>query len=133
MPCPNDDTGWRDIKPGWEVKMSEYFSLENTSAEYTYDFGDTWRHAVTLEKILSRELNKKYPICINGKRACPPKDCGGPCVYSELLYILAHPKHRRHRELTEWIGKPFGSEDFDPTAVRFDNPRERLKTLQDFS
>lgn len=133
MGIPDDNTGWRDVKPGWKIKMSEYFSLENKSAEYTYDFGDTWRHAIILEKILPRESNKKYPICIDGKRACPPEDCGGPWGYAELLDILADPKHRRHKELKEWIGGPFDSEHFDPTAIGFDDPAERLKTLQDFS
>jgi dihydropteroate synthase len=51
--------------------------MENRSADYTYDFGDNWEHKIQLEKILPREKNINYPICIKGKRACPPEDCGG--------------------------------------------------------
>lgn len=40
---------------------------------YEYDFGDYWRHEVRLEKILKPEPTRGYPICIGGKRSCPPK------------------------------------------------------------
>lgn len=126
-----DDEGWRDILPGWEVKIADYFSLQNHRALYTYDFGDTWQHEIVLEKILPADSSKHYPLCIDGKRACPPEDCGGIGGYLELLYVLLHPKHRRHRELTQWLGKPFDPEYFDFLKVGFDNPEERLKSLQE--
>jgi hypothetical protein len=42
---------------------------------------------------------------------CPPEDCGGPWGYAELLEAIKDPTHKRHDELTEWIG-----DDFDPDA-----------------
>ncbi|MDI6689940.1 MAG: hypothetical protein QMD66_01830 [Actinomycetota bacterium] len=38
---------------------------------------DNWDHRVKLEKILHRNKNINYSTCIDGKRACPPEDCGG--------------------------------------------------------
>ena len=32
-------------------------------------------------------------VCIEGARACPPEDCGGPFGYEELCAILGNPKH----------------------------------------
>jgi Plasmid pRiA4b ORF-3-like protein len=53
---------------GWRVK--ERFL-------YEYDFGDYWQHQIRVEKILTSKSNNLEPICISGKRACPPEDCGG--------------------------------------------------------
>ncbi len=69
-------------------KIADYFSMENPSADYIYDFGDYWHHEIQLEKILPREKNVNYPVCIKGKRACPPEDCGGVGGYEDLLKII---------------------------------------------
>jgi hypothetical protein len=31
---------------------------------YTYDFGTSWEHEVTLEKTLTREADRRYPVCV---------------------------------------------------------------------
>jgi hypothetical protein len=31
---------------------------------YTYDFGASWEHEVTLEKTLALEAGRKYPVCV---------------------------------------------------------------------
>lgn len=58
---------------------------EGTSFHYTYDFGDDWRHKVTVEKVTPADADTVLPECIGGKRACPPEDCGGPWGYQDLL------------------------------------------------
>lgn len=52
-----------------------------------YDFGDGWRHVITVEKALERTAGRSYPQ-VAGKRACPPEDVGG---------IRAMPKSRDSR------------------------------------
>lgn len=40
---------------------------------YTYDFGDNWRHTVTVEdRLLPDESFNTWPACIAGQNACPP-------------------------------------------------------------
>src|SRR5205085_10476315 len=51
---------------------------------YEYDFTDGWQHDVRLELILPLEPGRYYPICIGGRRAAPPEDCGGPWAFLEL-------------------------------------------------
>jgi hypothetical protein len=58
-----------------------------------------------------------YPVCLAGKRACPPEDCGGPWGYPEFLEAIADPENERHDELLEWIGGEFDPEAFDVAAV----------------
>ena len=124
-----DKEGDSDDLPGWKYKIADYFSIENQSALYTYDFGDDWEHKIELEKILPRDKNIKYPLCIAGKQACPPEDCGGVWEYEEFLEAIKNPKHKEHKEMLEWIGGDSDPEYFDIKEVEFDNPKERLKNI----
>jgi Plasmid pRiA4b ORF-3-like protein len=51
---------------------------------YDYDFGDAWQHQLRVEAIPSPEPDQCYPVCIGGKRACPPEDWGGPWAFMAL-------------------------------------------------
>ena len=51
---------------------------------YQYDFGDNWEHQIRVEAILTAESTASQPVCISGKRACPPEDCGG--AWNGLLF-----------------------------------------------
>jgi len=75
---------------------------------YTYDFGDNWEHEVLFEGIVEPDPKTKYPICLEGERACPPEDCGGEMGYEHLLEVLNDPKHEEYLDLRQWAG------DFNP-------------------
>ena len=85
---------------------------------YEYDFGDYWQHEMRLEKITEPEPKKSYPICIGGKRACPPEDCGGPLAYQELLH-LTRSQFRDHerRQALEVLGSRFDPEAFERRRI----------------
>jgi hypothetical protein len=85
--------------------------------EYEYDFGDGWRHEVLFESCLRAELGKRYPVCVDGARACPPEDVGGTWGYQEFVEAMANPRHERHAEFREWIGGRFDPEAFDPAKA----------------
>ena len=87
-----------------------------TRFQYEYDFGDGWEHDVQVEKILPSGP-KSAAVCVDGRRACPPEDCGGPWGYGELLEILADPKHEEYAERMEWLGGKFEAEEFDVLAT----------------
>jgi hypothetical protein len=48
---------------------------------YEYDFGDSWKHDLRLETTLLINPRKIYPMCVAGKCAAPPEDCGGPHAF----------------------------------------------------
>lgn len=91
---------------------------------YEYDFGDSWRHEIVLEKTMKPEPGVKYPRCTGGRLACPPEDCGGVSGYTHLLDAIADPEHEHHEELLQWVG-----DDFDPAAFSVDEVNEELRTL----
>lgn len=80
--------------------------------KYTYDMGDNWEHEVIFEDVVKPNRKIKYPICLEGERACPPEDCGGEMGYEHLLEVLSDPKHEEYLDLRRRAG------DFDPE--RFD-------------
>jgi hypothetical protein len=80
---------------------------------YEYDFGDSWEHTLLVEKILEPESGQQYPVCIKGKRACPPEDVGGVWGYEEFLEAIGDPDHPEHEMYLEWIGGEFDPEAFD--------------------
>lgn len=82
--------------------------------EYEYDFGDSWRHEVLFEGCLRCDPGERYPLCLEGERACPPEDVGGTSGYRSFLRAVTNPEHRRHEENIVWVGGSFDPEAFDP-------------------
>ncbi len=95
--------------------------------EYRYDFGDDWRHKILVEDIRPVDAAVTLPTCVDGRRACPPEDCGGTWGYRQLLEILADPHHPEHQERRDWIGGPFDSAAFDPRE--FDTNLRQLRRV----
>lgn len=123
-----DDGGFLDdheTLPSWEFIVARHVTLADRSLVYEYDFGDDWQHSVTLEKIMPRDSGVQYPICVGGRRACPPEDCGGLYGYEEFLDAVRDPCHEEHERMLAWAGGSFDSEEFDKTKISFDNPAER--------
>lgn len=89
---------------------------------YIYDFGDSWKHGLVIEKAQPMILGQACPLCAGGKRACPPEDSGGPWGYRQLLEMLADPDNAQYADQREWIG-----EDFDPEAFHIDVANSLLK------
>jgi hypothetical protein len=65
------------------VRLADFQFRPNEWLLYEYDFGDGWQHVIRVERRLSLEPRRTYPVCVGGKRAAPPEDCGGPGVFQE--------------------------------------------------
>ena len=86
--------------------------------EYEYDFGDSWQHEVLFEGRPKTEPRKRYPLCVEGARACPPEDVGGVWGYVDFLRAIADPEDEQHDDMFEWIGRrKFDPEAFDPAKA----------------
>lgn len=114
----DDDTwGEMDNVDYKKMKISDLLKKEKEKIVYEYDFGDGWEHDVLLEKILPGDDKFKSPVCLAGKMACPPEDCGGVWGYADLLKILKNPKHEEYDSYMEWLGGEFDPEYFDKDEV----------------
>ena len=113
--------GWEDEEPpvnSLRTKVSKIVPADGKRFrfKYEYDFGDGWEHEVLFEGFLPAEKGIRYPLCVEGERACPPEDVGGIYGYADYLEAMADPKHEEHESFMEWSG-PFDPEAFDARAA----------------
>jgi hypothetical protein len=113
--------GWQDEEPpvnSLQIKISKIVPADGKrfQFDYEYDFGDDWQHEIVFEGCLRAEKGVRYPLCLEGERACPPEDVGGTGGYEEYLEAMANPKHEEHESFMEWRG-PFDPEKFDAQTV----------------
>jgi hypothetical protein len=113
-----------DMRDEQQVTLRQIDPGEGFTFQYEYDFGDGWEHQVLVEKILPPGPGQRYPLCIEGRRACPPEDVGGTWGYLGFLEAIQDPDHPEHEEYLEWVG-----DEFDPEAFDLDAVNEALREL----
>jgi len=97
-----------------ETAVRDIVRRAKSAFVYEYDFGDSWDHRITVEKILEPDpAAVRYAQCLDGERACPPEDCGAVWGYEDLLKVIRNPKHKEYRSMMEWLGGKFNPEAFD--------------------
>lgn len=109
---------FRPVIDETKEKIADWLGTKVKQCNYIYDFGDGWDHTVLFEKTIPADEKKSYPICVKGKMACPPEDCGGIWGYREIC----DGTHEAQEEYSFF--DPF---DFSIEKIEFDNPKKRLK------
>lgn len=114
-----------------DVRLSDLLSIKGRTIEWEYDFGDSWCHEVRLSSVGDYADAEPLISFVEGKRACPPEDCGGIWGYEELLEIrerwIRYTLHAGRRpkaddlDRLEWYGM---EGDFDPEEYDTDFARE---------
>lgn len=105
------------------VIMLEAYLDKEKRFTYVYDFGDDWRHAVVVEKIIE-EYEFNYPVVLKFKGETPYEDCGGIYGYYQLLETLKNPSDPEYKNLKDWTEGHF-IEKYDIEKVN-----HRLKGLK---
>ena len=113
----DEQDDWLDYEDSRQATLGRLVSDRGTRFLYVYDFGDNWRHELWLEDVLEGKPDAGYPLCVGGRRACPPEDCGGPWGYAEMLEVVADPDHPEHLDRVEWLGEGFDPDAFDADRV----------------
>ncbi|MFI9384341.1 hypothetical protein [Kutzneria sp. NPDC052558] len=67
-----------DIGDEWRVDLADVLPRPGATADYLYDFGDSWLHAIKVEAIHDAEPDVVYPRCVGGKGTRPGEDGGEP-------------------------------------------------------
>ena len=110
-----------------KVKLSRFFGKTYNSMLYVYDFGDNWVHRITLEAIGKEKPDRA--VCLAGKGACPPEDCGGVGGYQELKDAFAtDPEGEEAKNLREWLMMD-EDESWDPKAFNVEAANSWLKSV----
>lgn len=125
QPNPQDRLmGLDPVEDARKVRLSGLLGRVGAKAMYIYDMGDSWEHAIVLEKRLPADPDMAYPACTGGKLACPPEDCGGVSGFYDFLEAIGDPGHEQHEELLEWFGG-----EFDPKAFSVEDVNRGLAFL----
>jgi len=112
-PCINEEN----------ARIANVLNKRGPKPKYIYDFGDSWEHALTVEKLLIPEPNIAYPLCTGGKRNCPPEDSGGIPGFYNKLEALADPNHEEYEDIREWMGS------FDPEAFSVEAVNQKFRKI----
>ena len=118
------ETGDQDSK---KVTIADLIEQKIKKFTYEYDFGDSWTHEIKIEKAIPCAKQIKATECIDGKRNCPPEDCGGIWGYEEFVKAMKNKKHPEHRDLIDWYGGPF-----DPDKFSLQNANKLIKSYQKY-
>ena len=116
-----DPEGWSDYQSEG-ITLAKLHLQPKAKFRYEYDFGDSWIHEITVEKVVAPETPLITPLCLAGKRACPPEDSGGPWGFQDMLYAARNPDHPDHEEFKEYLDP-----DWDPEAFYLEAVNARLQ------
>lgn len=93
------DTDQFDVLDEKFTSLADVFTQSDT-LQYMYDFGDSWHHIVSLEKVIvGNELKVNF---VEGEGERPPEDVGGESGYEHYLHIINDPHHTEHESMLVW-------------------------------
>jgi hypothetical protein len=121
---PSEDDWEQPEMNAMKTNLNKFFTQAKQKFIYIYDFGDDWTHQILLEQRVAEDI--KIPVCLDGKGACPPEDCGGAWGYENLKIILADPTHEEYAEMKEWLGME-EDEEWDAGDFDVDWVNEKLR------
>jgi hypothetical protein len=106
-----------DVLDSRGVSLSAVLPQIGDRVLYEYHFNDEWEVDVVRERD-PRGPRRARPFLVDGGRASPPEECGGPEEYEDALRAFADPAHAEHAELAEWLPPGFDVEVMDGAAIR---------------
>ena len=109
---PNPDWDSGDLYEN-KYRLDDVLPTVGAKMRWDYDFGDGWQHNVLVEAITPAESGLTYPLCLTGKRACPPEDCGGPWGYAGLLRAMRDRQYPDREDLLAMVPPGFDPARFD--------------------
>lgn len=123
-PDPDYDSFGMEMLNHRKFKLEQVAPVEGAKFEYVYDFGDGWRHDLTVESIAPPEPERVYPVCLAGEQACPIEDSGALRGYYEKIEIAQDPDHPDHEDVKAWMPR-----DFDPSRFDLEEVNRKLSKL----
>lgn len=114
MPDPD---GFMEVIDAKHATLNQLIDAKVIKFTYTYDFGDDWRHTITVEAIASADQAFTYPRFIDGARRAPPEDVGGEPGFEHFITVMANPKHPEHADLKRRYGSVFDPNNIDEKLI----------------
>lgn len=116
-PDPEDAIWGHKIYQAKGMRLGTLIGRGVSEFLYTYDFGDDWRHRITVESVGVADPALDYPVFIDGERCAPPEDVGGPPGFMDFLEAISKRSHPQHKDMVRWYGGPFHPSDFGAAGI----------------
>jgi len=113
-----------EVQDEHSIHLSKKLFREKQKFIYLYDFGDNWKHQITVTKFIEAKEGTFYPRCVRGARNTPPEDCGGIWGFEEFKKIMSDKNHPEYEEMKEWYGGEYDSDHFSKEVLN-----ERYKMI----
>lgn len=114
---PPDEESWGETLADEAAVTLAQVAPADSSFRYDYDLGDGWEHLVEVVSVEGYDGQVRPVEVLDGARAVPPEDCGGPAGYEHLLDALDDPDDPEHDEMVEVFGDALDPERFDRREV----------------
>ncbi len=106
--CPFDvEEGEDDGVPAEDVRLDETIQEPGDVLHYVYDYGDSWELTIRLERVHPAEENVPAALCVAGRRAAPPEDCGHLTDAEELAQAVDDPAAFDIDEINQALLDPY--------------------------
>lgn len=102
------DEFWHTVLNSHTTPLSHVLNTVKQKYMYIYDFGDNWKHIITISKI--EDLSASNADCVAGQGVCPPENCGSPWGYTDIKEVLANPRHKAQKDKRERMGMKRGQQ-----------------------
>lgn len=123
-----DNMGWGPEEAD-DVRVGTLVDWGVKKFSYTYDYGDSWDHILTILRVVDAGPRIKYPRVVAGANFAPIEDIGGVWGYYDLVEAAQDPNHPSRKRLEERYGKSY-LRDLDHTFFDKEQTDGRLAFLK---
>jgi len=102
-----------DMRDAGKVTLADLTADSVKKFAYAYDFGDDWRHQITIEALAVAEPKVTYPRFLKGEHRAPPDDVGGIPGFYEFVETITTGSPSKRKQLLDWYGGPFNPVELD--------------------
>ncbi len=111
---------------GVGTSLAEVFTNGSWKLVFRDDREPCWTHDIVLEKTLPTAEAQTYPVCVKGKRACPPDEFSGIKAYQRCLVMVSEAE----LDGVEGIAESFLGRGFDPELFVLAEAQARLESVR---
>ncbi|RAX50736.1 hypothetical protein DQ353_04170 [Arthrobacter sp. AQ5-05] len=104
----------------WDYTVGQLVGAPRDKFFYNYDFGDSWRHKIVVEKIFDSPTGQAVR-CTGGRLQAPVDDIGGIPGWYHAIDVSNDPSHEDFEHVRDMLGlsegEVFDESDFDAKGI----------------
>ncbi|MDO5503866.1 MAG: plasmid pRiA4b ORF-3 family protein, partial [Actinomycetia bacterium] len=112
------------------VRIDQVLREAGDQVAYEYDFGDSWRHLITLLSTRPLQSDDPQAVCVGGERRGPVEDVGGTGGHNELVADFTRVGLAGlEKDLQSWLPEGYDPAEFDVETANRELAESRKSPL----